>query len=52
MDARARIFSHLDPYDLAGTEADFVEAMRENALFQQRHCADYARMLRELFDVE
>ena len=47
MDARARIFTHFDPYDLAGTEEAFVAAMRENALFQQRHCADYARMLRE-----
>ena len=47
MDARARIFTHPDPYDLVGTEEDFVAAMRGNALFQQRHCADYARMLRE-----
>lgn len=47
MDARALIFNHPDPYDLKGTEAVFVAAMRENALFQQTGCADYARILRE-----
>ena len=47
MDARARVFNHRDPYDLTGTEGAFVAAMRENALFQQANCADYARILRE-----
>ena len=47
MDARARVFNHHDPYDLKGTEDAFVAAMRENALFQQAGCADYARILRE-----
>lgn len=47
MDARARVFNHHDPYDLKGTEEAFVTAMRENALFQQAGCADYARILRE-----
>ncbi len=47
MDLRAPIFTHCDPYDLAGTEDAFVAAMRENALFQQAGCDDYARILKE-----
>ena len=47
MDTRGKIFDHPDPYDLPGTEADFITAMRENALYQQAHCVDYARILRE-----
>lgn len=41
MDARLSLFAHRDPFDLAGTEVQFVRAMRENALFHMEHCPEY-----------
>lgn len=42
-----KLFKHKNPYDLEGTDALFVQAMRENAVFQYQNCADYRRILDE-----
>ena len=46
-DARSRLFRWKDPYDTQGTEALFLEAMRENAAFQADHCPAYRAILDE-----
>ena len=46
-DRRTGLFRHKDPYDLRGTEANFVAAMAQNCRYQYRHCADYRRILDE-----
>lgn len=40
-----RLFWSRRPYDVDGTEATFIAAMRENAVYQYEHCADYRRIL-------
>ncbi len=45
MDYRGRLFSHPDPYDIKGTDALFVHAMRECAAYHYEHCAPYRRIL-------
>ncbi len=53
MKARGKLFRAGRPYDTEGTETLFVAAMRENAVFQYRHCEDYRRILDEAgFDPE
>ena len=47
MDARASLFSHRDPYDLAGTNEAFAAAMTQNCRYQYNHCPDYRRILQE-----
>ncbi len=42
-----RLFWSRKPYDLDGTEARFIAAMRENCLYQYKHCPDYRRILDE-----
>lgn len=42
-----RLFLTRKPYDLKASEARFVAAMRENAVYQYEHCADYKRILDE-----
>lgn len=42
-----RLFRQKEIYDTEGTDELFVRAMRENALFQYAHCADYRRILDE-----
>lgn len=45
MSEMKKLFRHRKVYDTKGTEALFVRAMRENALFQYSSCADYKRIL-------
>lgn len=47
MENSNKLFRWRDPYDLAGTQALFADAMAENACFQAQHCPDYGRILRE-----
>lgn len=42
-----RLFSTKKPYDLEGSDALFVKAMRENACFHYENCSDYKRILDE-----
>ncbi len=50
MSLRAKLFGWRDPYDLAGTDALFTAALRENALFHYENCPEYrAILLREGF---
>ena len=44
MDAGKKLFQWKDPYDLAGTDSLFIEALRQNAAFHMAHCPDYARI--------
>ena len=41
MKARRKLFSHKDPFDTAGTERLFADAMRENCLFHYKHSETY-----------
>lgn len=41
MSCRSKLFGWRDPYDLAGTDALFLEAIRENAAFHLRNCPEY-----------
>lgn len=53
MSFRAKLFGWKDPYDITGTDSLFVEAIRENALFHQRNCLEYRKILqRESFSPE
>ena len=53
MSFRTTLFGWRDPYDIAGTDALFVEAMRENVLFHQQNCPEYRDILkREGFSPE
>lgn len=45
MDARNRLYAWKDPYDLPGTDALFLRAMRENLEFQWEHCPEYRKIL-------
>lgn len=45
MKARKKLFSHRNPYDVANTDAIFVDAMRENALYQYIHSPTYKKIL-------
>ena len=46
MDFRAKLFGWKDPYDIAGTDAVFVDALRENVQFHQQNCPAYREILR------
>lgn len=53
MSCRSRLFGWRDPYDLAGTDALFVEAIRENAAFHIQNCSEYREILaREGFSLD
>lgn len=53
MSFRAKLFCWKDPYDITGTDALFVEAVRENVLFHQHNCSKYREILqRESFSPE
>ena len=45
MTARKKLFRHKDPYDLQGTEPLFIEAMRDNCIFQYENCPEYKSIL-------
>lgn len=45
--ADKKLFKYKKPYDVKGSDRLFVDAMRENAVFQYGHCADYKRILDE-----
>ena len=45
MSYRAKLFGWRDPYDLAGSDALFVDAMRENAAFHFQNCPEYRDIL-------
>ena len=47
MKAADKLFRSKNIYDIQGSEALFVEAMRENAVFQYENCIDYKRILDE-----
>lgn len=47
MNSAKKLFKHKKPYDISGTEELFIDAMRENAVFQYENCADYRRILNE-----
>lgn len=47
MSAVKKLFKWKDPYDLSATDCLFVDAMRENAVFQYNHSNDYKRILDE-----
>lgn len=41
----SKLFRHRKVYDLNGTDDLFARSMRDNALFQQKNCEDYRRIL-------
>lgn len=45
MKARKKLFSYKFPYDVAHTDDLFVQAMRENALYQYTHSSTYKKLL-------
>ncbi len=45
MNYRAKLFGWRDPYDLSGTDALFVDAIRENVFFHYQHCLEYRKIL-------
>lgn len=45
MKYRSRLFRWKDPFDLAGTEGLFLEAVKENCRFQYGHCGPYREIL-------
>lgn len=45
MSFRSKLFGWHNPYDLAGTDALFVNAIRENAAFHQQNCPEYRDIL-------
>ena len=47
MSSRGRLFYHRDPYDLAGTDALFLEALRENCAFHYARCPEYRAILED-----
>lgn len=47
MNARLRLFACKEPYDLAETNALFVQAMRENCAFEAAHCEEYDAILKD-----
>lgn len=52
-DARSALFSHRRAYDLAGTEALFIRAVRDNAAHHRDHCPFYRDLLtRRSFDLD
>ena len=46
MDYRKELFAHRDLYDLKGTDDLFFKAVKQNVLFHQTHCPEYAKILR------
>lgn len=47
LNSAKKLFKHKKTYDLTNTDNLFVEAMRENAVFQYNNCSDYKRILDE-----
>ena len=47
MDRRTKLFRHRDPYDIPGTNEQFLAAMAQNCRYQYDHCPDYRRILTE-----
>ncbi len=45
MDYRNKLFTHKNPYDLAGTDGLFIKAIKQNGQFQYEHCPEYATIL-------
>lgn len=45
MTYRQSVFTHPEIYDLSGTDTPFLNAVRANVHFHQRHCPEYARLL-------
>ncbi len=45
MDVRKRLFSWRDPYDIAGTEALFVQAVKENISHHRACCLEYDKLV-------
>jgi len=49
---RSQLFGHRKLYDTSATDGLFLEAVRENIAFHERHCAEYAAILKYYdFDV-
>lgn len=46
MDYRNKLFTSRKLYDHQGTDRLFVDAVRKNAAFHERHCSDYADILK------
>lgn len=45
MRCRSKLFRVANPFDIAGTDALFVNAMRENCRFHYEHCREYRTIL-------
>ena len=45
MDARTRLFRWPKPYDLPGTNALFLQAVRDNCQYHYEHCSPYRAIL-------
>lgn len=45
MKYRNALFRYPDPYDFAGSDDLFVQAMRENCAWQDAHCPEYHKIL-------
>ncbi len=45
-DAKKRLFYHKNPYDIQSTADLFLQATRENLLFQIANCPEYARIIK------
>lgn len=48
MSTRTKLFTRRDPYDLPGTDALFLQAMRENCAFHYARCPEYRAILDHL----
>lgn len=44
---RQKLFTHKDPYDLEGTNALFLEAVKNNLEFHIKNCPEYKRILEQ-----
>ena len=47
MSAKNKLFKIKQPYDMESSDALFVKAMRENCIYQYKHCEEYRRILDE-----
>ena len=45
MSNRSRLFSYKDTYDTIGSNELFLQAMKDNCLFQYNHCPEYRKIL-------
>ena len=48
MSHRNRLFSMKNPYDVSATEDLFLQAIRDNCVYEYEHCEAYRKILDEM----